>query len=112
MNKIINVADLKIFLYINSHHNVFWDEVMYLLSTTNIWIPLYIYILFIFYKIYKRKSWICIATAIIMISISDQVSNYFKYLTKALRPSHEMYLKNIIHLSKAPWLIPILFFVQ
>lgn len=101
MNKIINVADLKLFLYINSHHNAFWDEVMYLLSTTNIWIPLYLYILFIFYKIYKRKSWICIATAIIMISISDQVSNYFKYLTKALRPSHEMYLKNIIHLSKA-----------
>ena len=74
---------------------------MYLLSSTNIWVPLYIYIIYIFYKIYKSKSWICILTAIIMITLSDQISTYFKYVTKVLRPSHEIYLKNIVHLSKA-----------
>ena len=101
MNKILDTKNIELFLYINSHHNTFWDQVMYLLSSTNIWIPLYIYIIYIFYKIYKSKSWICILTAIIMITLSDQISTYFKYVTKVLRPSHEIYLKNIVHLSKA-----------
>ena len=101
MNKILDTKNVELFLYINSHHNSFWDQVMYLLSSTNIWIPLYIYIIFIFYKIYKSKSWICITTAIIIITLSDQISTYFKYLTKVLRPSHEIYLKNLVHLSKA-----------
>ena len=101
MNKILDTKNVELFLYINSHHNTFWDQVMYLLSSTNIWIPLYIYIIYIFYKIYKSKSWICILTAIIMITLSDQISTYFKYVTKVLRPSHEIYLKNIVHLSNA-----------
>jgi undecaprenyl-diphosphatase len=36
-----------------------------------------------------------------MIIISDKVSTFFKYLMKTLRPSHEIYLKSMIHISKA-----------
>lgn len=101
MNDIIQQTDLKIFFYINGNHNNFWDEIMYILSSTNIWIPLYIYIIFILYKTYKKKSWICLATLIIMIIISDKFSTFLKYYFKQLRPSHEILLKPIIHISKA-----------
>ena len=76
MNKIIQQTDLKLFFYINGNHNNFWDEIMYLLSSTNIWIPLYLYIIFILYKTYKKKIWICLATITIMIIVSDKFSTF------------------------------------
>jgi len=36
-----------------------------------------------------------------MIILSDRISTIFKYVMKVLRPSHEFYLKSIVHLSKA-----------
>ena len=101
MNDIINTTNLKLFFYINSHRNSFLDEIMYQLSSTVIWIPVYLFIIFILYKVYNKKSWIFILSAILMIIISDKVSTFFKYLMKTLRPSHEIYLKSMIHLSKA-----------
>ena len=101
MDNIINTTNLKLFFYINSHRNSFLDVIMYQLSTTVIWIPVYLFIIFILYKVYNKKSWIFILSAILMIIISDKVSTFFKYLKKTLRPSHEINLKSMIHLSKA-----------
>ena len=101
MDNIINTTNLKILFYINSHHNSFLDEIMYQMSSTEIWIPLYLFIIFILYKVYDKKSWIFILSAILMIIISDKVSTFFKYLIKTLRPSHEINLKSMIHLSNA-----------
>ena len=101
MNDIINTTNLKLFFYINSHRNSFLDEIMYQLSSTVIWIPVYLFIIFILYKVYNKKSWIFILSAILMIIISDKVSTFFKYLMKTLRPSHEINLKSMIHLSNA-----------
>lgn len=101
MNKFLNNADLELFKFINSHRNAFWDEIMYQISTTNIWIPLYVYIIFILFKEFKKKGWICLAALITLIILSDKVSTFFKYFMKTLRPSHEIYLKSFIHLSKA-----------
>lgn len=97
----MNTINLKLFFYINSHRNSFLDEIMYQLSSTEVWIPVYLFIIFILYKVYDKKSWIFILSAILMIIISDKVSTFFKYLMKTLRPSHEIYLKSMIHLSKA-----------
>ena len=101
MNDIINTTNLKLFFYINSHRNSFLDEIMYQLSSTVIWIPVYLFIIFILYKVYNKKSWIFILSAILMIIISDKVSTFFKYLMKTLRQSHEINLKSMIHLSNA-----------
>jgi len=101
MNNSIDSTNLKLFFLINGHHNSFLDEIMYLLSSTEVWIPVYLFILFTLYKVYKNKSWIFIVSAISMIIISDKISTFFKYVMKTLRPSHEIYLKPIIHLSKA-----------
>ena len=101
MNNSIDSTNLKLFFLINGHHNSFLDEIMYLLSSTEIWIPVYLFILFTLYKVYKNKSWIFIVSVISMIIISDKISTFFKYVMKTLRPSHEIYLKPVIHLSKA-----------
>jgi len=61
----------------------------------------YTFLQIISYKTYKMKSCICVTTAVIMITLSDQISTYFKDLTKVLRPSQENYLKINVHLSKA-----------
>lgn len=101
MDNIINTTNLKLFIFINSHHNQFWDEIMYIISGTAVWIPLDLYVLYTLYKEFKKKSWIYILAVLITLAISDKVSTYFKYLMKTLRPSHEDYLKPIIHLSKS-----------
>jgi len=101
MYKFFNNTDIKLFEFINSHHNTFWDEIMYQVSTTNIWIPLYVYIIFILFKEFNKKGWICLAVLVATLFISDRISTFFKYFMKTLRPSHEIYFKSFIHLSKA-----------
>jgi undecaprenyl-diphosphatase len=97
----VNSNDLRLFFLINGHHNTFLDKLMYLFSSTEVWIPVYLFILYTLYKEYRNKSWIFMLSAIMMVIISDKVSTFLKYLMKILRPSHEIYLKPMIHLSKA-----------
>jgi len=56
MNKILDTKNVELFLYINSHHNTFWDQVMYLLSSTSIWIPLTFISFLFFTKYIKAKA--------------------------------------------------------
>ena len=101
MKDIINSLNLKLLIYINSHRSPFLDSIMFTLSSTEVWIPVYIYLLYIIFKEYKNKSWILMLTLAIMIILSDQLSTYLKILFKILRPSHESYLKTILYISKA-----------
>ena len=94
--------DTKLFLYINSKHNGFFDVIMYWASDKLFWLPFYAFLLYIVIRQFKRKSIIVLLHIAALIAASDQLaSDLIKNTVKRLRPSHEASLQSLIHLSKA-----------
>jgi len=91
--------DTDLFLLINGIHAPFFDNFMWAVSDKLCWIPLYISVLYILIKSWKKESiWLIIAI-ILCIVISDQVaSGILKDLVKRIRPSHVEALKGVVHL--------------
>ena len=92
--------DQQLFLFINSHNSSFWDQVMYIISAKVTWIPLYIAILYILIKKYRRKFLILVLIIIVGITLSDQISVLVKNSFHRLRPCHTAALEGLVHLVK------------
>ena len=93
------LLDKNLFLAINGFHSSFWDGVMFGISAKLTWAPLYIAVLVVIIKNWKRESiWLIIAL-VGCIVISDQISSgLIKEQVQRLRPSHAFELKNMVHL--------------
>ena len=64
-----------------------------------VWIPLYLFFLYLIVREYKWKSVMVIVLAVLMILVSDQLANLVKDIFQRLRPSHEPGLS--VHLVNA-----------
>ncbi|MCG2460762.1 phosphatase PAP2 family protein [Flavobacteriaceae bacterium F89] len=81
--------DRELFLFLNNLGNPTWDS--FWLVITNKWssIPLYAVLLFLAYKnLGARKTVILVLTVVVMITVTDQLANFFKYGVQRLRPCH------------------------
>lgn len=98
----LNQIDTELFLYINGHHNAFFDTIMYWASDKLFWIPFYAVLLVFLIKIYRKFTIYILLAITATITICDQTaSGFLKKLVKRPRPSHEPALEPFIHLSKA-----------
>jgi undecaprenyl-diphosphatase len=95
----ITKLDREFFVFLNSFHSPFWDDIMWVISGKYLWIPLYLIILYqIIYK-FKFNSIPILLSIILLIVLSDQVSTQvFKSIFHRLRPCHNPQLTGIIHL--------------
>ena len=96
----IERLDQQLLLLLNSYHSPFWDQVMWLISSIPIWIPLYLAILVALGLKYKRKIMVLIIMIILAITLSDQISVAFKKGFQRLRPCHEPALNGLVHIVK------------
>ncbi len=91
--------DKELFLLLNGKGNTFLDFVMYWISDRFIWIPLYVFFLYLIIYYYRKKSLFIIISAVILICISDQLSvNMFKNTVLRLRPCHDPSLAGLVHI--------------
>ncbi len=94
----IKQLDWDLFLFINSHNSPFWDEVMYGISGKLIWAPLYLFILWLFYREHGRKVLVIFLFVLAAITLSDQISVHaFKDVFMRLRPCHDPALEGLVH---------------
>lgn len=99
MLETLKQLDQDIFLYLNGIHNPFWDELMYQASGRFIWIPLYIFIVYLIIRKFKKNSYIPILGAVLLIVLSDQLSvHLFKNIFERLRPCRNPEIKDMVHL--------------
>ncbi|KAA8485583.1 phosphatase PAP2 family protein [Arcticibacter tournemirensis] len=99
---IIGPADTQLFLTINSHHNQFWDPVMYAASDKFFWFPFYAILIYAIWKQFGKNCWQPLLVIFLLILFTDQTSSHLiKNLVERKRPSHEPLLIPLIHLSKA-----------
>jgi len=95
----LKLWDSTLFLFLNGIHAPFFDGIMFAISYKFTWVPLYIAVLYMVIKHWKRESiWIILAL-IFCIVIADQVSSgLIKHLVERPRPSHAAHLNGLVHL--------------
>jgi len=95
----IERIDQAVFLFLNSLHNPFWDEVMWVISAKLPWLPLYLFILIMLGIKYKNKFLIIFPVLLLTVTLSDQLSVHaFKEVFQRLRPCHEPALDGLVHI--------------
>ena len=96
----IKSIDTQLFLFLNGKHNSFFDFIMYWASDKFVWIPLYVFFLYLVYKHVGKRLWLVILAVLMLIVLSDQISNRgFKNNFKRYRPCHNLEIQNQIHLN-------------
>jgi len=91
--------DKKVLLFLNSLHADWLDPIVLRMTDTWIWLPLYLFLVFIVIKTYKRDSWMAILAIAIVIVLTDQItSGLMKPYFARLRPSREPSLQGLVHL--------------
>jgi len=91
--------DIKLFLFLNSLNNSFWDSVMFGISHKFTWVPLYALLLYLIIKQYKMQTFMVVGFVVLLIFISDQSSvHLFKNVFERLRPCHNPELEGMVHL--------------
>ena len=90
--------DIELLIYLNNLGTIQWDGFWLFVTNKYSAIPLYLFLLyFTFKKLGLKKTLIVLLFVIVIIAISDQTSNLFKYGFKRLRPCHN---ENILHLIR------------
>ena len=93
--------DIELFLYLNNLGTLQWDGFWLFITDKYKAIPLYIVLLYITFKQFGfKKTILVLFFVIVLITISDQTSNLFKYGFKRLRPCHDESLINLMRLVK------------
>ncbi len=93
--------DSQLLLLFNYFHNEFWDVVLWLTSSIQIWIPLYLMMIYTIVRGQKLQSWITILALIVLVVLCDRIStDVFKYGFERLRPTHDPELKDFIKTVK------------
>lgn len=92
--------DRDLLLFLNSFHNHFFDAFMWIVSSKEIWVPLYLIIIYYFFKNRdKKQAFTILCLCIICIVLCDQIaSSIFKPLFERWRPSRDPSISDIVHI--------------
>ncbi len=91
--------DKNLLLCLNSFHSPLWDNFFLIVTTTSVWIPLYMTLAYIFIKNHNiRGIWFIIFIAILILLCDQISSSIFKVYFERLRPSREPLLRDIVHI--------------
>jgi len=94
--------DIELLIYLNNLGSQTWDGFWMFITTTITSIPIYLVALYLVYKYYGlKKMVISLLFIALVIAISDQTSNLFKYGFQRLRPCHNEDVKHLIRLVKS-----------
>lgn len=90
--------DHAAFLFLNSFHSEFLDPIMYFLTQTKPWIPLYLFLTYLIWKTYGKSSWWVFVAIGLTILFADQfTSTFMKPFFARLRPCYDPDFIDIIH---------------
>lgn len=91
--------DKKILLFLNSLNHPVLDQIMYYSTGTFFWLPLYLFLIFLIYKNYRKETWFILLGAAVTIILADQITtSLMKPFFARLRPSQDPSLQNLVHL--------------
>lgn len=93
--------DKDLFLFLNSLGSSRWDGFWLFVTNKFSAIPIYAILLFLTYRaLGLRRTIIAVLAVGLMILVTDQLSNFFKYGVQRLRPCHDPTLQDLVRLVK------------
>jgi len=94
--------DITLFLYLNNLGTIQWDGFWLFMTNKFSAIPLYLGLLFLTYKNFGlKKTIVAVVCILLLITVSDQTSQLFKYGLKRLRPCHDGEIMDLVRLVKS-----------
>lgn len=94
--------DKEFFLYLNGFGGKSWDNLFLFMSHKFSALPLYIFLLILTYRKFGLKGTLLVlVTVALMITVTDQLSNFFKYGVGRLRPCHDPEITPVMRLVKS-----------
>lgn len=91
--------DRELLLYLNSYHSPWLDTLMMWVTMTEVWIPLYLVLIALIIRTYRKDSWIILLGVALTILFADQItSQLMKPFFARLRPSQDPALEGIVHI--------------
>lgn len=91
--------DRRLLVWLNGFHADWLDPVMYYTSQTLFWLPLYLFLVGMIIKDFKKEWWVAFIGIALTILLADQITaSLMKPYFARLRPSQEPALAGIIHL--------------
>jgi undecaprenyl-diphosphatase len=98
MIETINYRDEKAFLWLNSFYLEALDPVALQLTQTITWIPLYVLLLYLIYRIDPKNTLWILGGVMLTILLADQVSSgLMKPYFERLRPCHDPRWEGMMH---------------
>jgi undecaprenyl-diphosphatase len=93
--------DRRLLIWLNSFHADWLDPIMYYTSQTFFWLPLYLFLIWLIAKDFRKEWWVPIIGIIVTIALADQITALImKPYFARLRPSQEPSLQGIVHLVR------------
>lgn len=97
----IEHIDIQLLVFLNNLGSETWDGFWMFMTTSITSVPLYLLAVFFVYKYFGiRNTLFALLFIGVLISISDQTSNLFKYGFERLRPCHDADVQGLIRLVK------------
>lgn len=94
--------DKEAFLFLNGLGTESWDGFWMFMTKTRNSAPLYLVLLYFSYKSFGMKGTAVVLVSIaLLITCTDQLSNFFKYGLGRLRPCHDPEVSGIMRLVKS-----------
>lgn len=94
-------TDTDLFLFLNNLGTETWDGFWLFVTNSKSSIPIYILLLFLVYrKIGLKKTVLVLVSVGLLITVTDQLSNFFKYGVQRFRPCHNNDLDGLMRLVK------------
>jgi len=91
--------DKDCLIFLNGLHAPWLDPVMLLMTHTLFWLPLYLLLIFLLFRKFKRQAWFLLIGVVLTIVLSDQLtSELIKPYFARLRPSHDPAMAGLLHL--------------
>lgn len=95
-------SDHELFLYLNGMGTPAWDFFWQFISNKLSAVPIYICLLLLAYQHYGlKKTVLLVVSVVLLITVTDQLSNFFKYGLSRLRPCHDPELMEVMRLVKS-----------
>ena len=98
----LDQLDKQLLLFLNGLHHPFMDDVMWYVSLKYTWIPIYLGLIFLLYKLFGIKHfWKIVLGILIAVGLSDYfASGICKPFFERFRPSHSPEIQNLVYILR------------
>lgn len=88
----------NLFFALNGSDSLFLDNVMWTISGRFVWIPLFLFVLFLFfYRAHRKEAILVTLFFILVFAATDQISSsFFKPFFERFRPTHHPDFKDLV----------------